>query len=324
MSIYAFGNTSKCNQKFNEDFYYVSKIGDYIVLAVADGNGGLNGSVNPGALAITLITDFFKHLIKPTTSIKDISASMELGMFFASRGFLAVNAVDERYANMYASLTVAIIEDVSLNMVVGSVGNTEIRLFRNGEYSRITTLHSEAYDLMKKGEISDEDIYLHPKRGLVTSALGVFDTPKIDVFERQLMKEDILLFATDGLYRVMNPGTVLQLLADNSTNIQKAVNQILKEADDNECPDNATLIVGYVQDDNGITEQTNAYTSGFTQPSTPYSTPSYPSEPSITSSSYDSNNFTSDYSMPSVSQETMEKTADLESTKKKKKKYLYY
>lgn len=251
MSIYAYGNTEKCSLEINEDSYAVKKIGDYIVLIVADGNGGFKDMVNTGGMAVSIMLDYLNHIIKPKTNIIDIYNRIEEGMFTASRCFLAVNSIDERYSNIYASMSVAIIEEISLNMVFASIGNTEIRLVRNGKITRINKLFSEAYNLYEKNEISEDELYMHPKRAILTSALGVFNESKVDIIKTQLLKEDILIFTTDGLYRCMSPQQVVEKLAKNGDDINKAVDKILLDAKEAKCQDNCTMICAYIYDDNG-------------------------------------------------------------------------
>lgn len=252
MSLFAYGNSVKCSMDINEDSYAVKKIGDYVVLMVADGNGSSQGMVSPGAMAISIMSDYLTHIIGPKTSIKEIYDQIEAAMFSVSRCFLSINAIDEKYSNIYASMTVAIIEEISMNMVYASIGNTEIRLVRNGNISRINKLFSEAYDMFIRNEISDEELYSHPKRAILTSALGVFNEARVDIMMTQLMKEDILIFTTDGLYRCMSPQHVIETLAQNGDSIPKAVDKVLGEAMDLECPDNCTMICCYVQDDHGV------------------------------------------------------------------------
>ena len=94
-------------------------------------------------------------------------------------------------------------------------------------------------------------MYSHPKRAMLTSALGVFQDARIDIMKTQLMQEDILIFATDGIYRCMSPQDVIDKLASEKE-ISKGVDKILSDAKKEECPDNCTLICAYVYDDNGI------------------------------------------------------------------------
>lgn len=256
MSVFAYGNSVKCMLEDNEDSFTCIKVGDYIVLMVADGNGHTKGMINTGALAISVMNDYLKHFIKDRTTLDDIYMQMDAAMFTVCRAYLAVNAIDEAYSNIYASMTVAIIDEISMNMVVASIGNSEIRLVRDGKITRLNRLFSEAYESFSRNEITETELYTHPKRAILTSAFGVFENAKVDIMKQQLIKEDILLLTTDGLYRCMSPEQVIELLASQNE-IPKAVDKVLKEAEDAHCPDNCTLICAYIQDDNGVSIREN-------------------------------------------------------------------
>lgn len=316
MGVFAYGNTSRCAMEFNEDSFCVKKIGDYVVLMVADGNGSQKGMINTGALAISIMDDYLKHIIKANTSIKEIYDKLEAGMFTASRCFLSINAIDEKYANVYASLSVAIIEEISMNVVFASIGNTEIKMLRNGQITRINELFSEAYNLYIRNEISDEELYMHPKRAILTSALGVFEEAKVDILMTQLMKEDILLLTTDGLYRCMTPSQIMEILAENGGNIPTAVDKVLEKANSLECPDNSTLICCYVQDDNGVSiDRTYEPKREPIQPHNSYQEDSF--------SDVRNNTNDNSYSAPNQNYYDPYGGIGTSSRPKKKKKYLY-
>lgn len=319
MSLFAYGNTARCQMEINEDSYVVKKIGDYIVLMVADGNGGSKGMINVGTLATNVMVDYLTHLIKPTTSIIDIYNFIESGMFTASRCFLSINAIDEKYSNVYASMSVVVIEEISLNMVVASIGNTELRLIRNGQITRVNKLFSEAYDLYIKNEIDEFELYSHPKRAILTSALGVFDEACVDVVKTQLMQEDILLLSSDGLYRCMSPQQIVEKLAKNGDDISKAVDGILQDADKLKCPDNCTLICGYVYNDNGASID-KTYTPQVDNTYTGYNQSQYEKQ----ESTYNESKYSSDKQENDTNEYYNQYSNSSTQNQKKKKKYLYY
>lgn len=253
MSLYAYGNTTNGGLRRNEDAYYIGDIGDYLLLAVVDGNGGADGMVNIGSIVTTLTKDFFARLIKTTTALQDIRNQMDSYFYMLSRAFLTVNAIDERYSNITASVSILIVEKISLQGIVASIGSTEVQLIRTHQFRRLNELHTEAFRLLQQGEISEEELYTHPQRAILTSALGVFESITYDIQNIQLVKDDIVLLTTDGLYRVTTPeGVILDLvdMAGNDASIADSVDAILKKANSYECNDNCTLLVLYVPDDN--------------------------------------------------------------------------
>lgn len=244
--IYFYGNTAQCQSDKQEDAIFMSETDDYYVLMIADGNGGQAGDINTGQLAINIMNNYLEKVIYPGATLDDIRDSMDFGMFLVSQAFLSINAVSERYRNIYASLSVVIISKTTHKMMFSSCGNTEIQLIRDGKLQRINRIYSEAYEALKRGEIEERDFYIHPGRSMLTSALGVFPIPSADtMLFGQLKENDIFILTTDGVYRYLNPDIVISILGE-AGNIQDGVNQILTEVNDMGGEDNASLIVGHL------------------------------------------------------------------------------
>lgn len=272
MSIFAYGNKAKCNGPLMEDSCYVGKIGQYVVLMVADGNGSTSGNVDSGVLVTTIASDWLSHVIlkadgsEKDISMDDIGESLDSMMFGLSRCFVTMAALEEKYVSLFASLTVCVIEELSLEMITASIGNCELHRVHGGHDMILNNIHSEAYQEFKQGKLNEEEWRTSPKRGILTSAIGGFDEPTIDVFKTQLEPEDILYMTTDGLLHVTGPAGILDVLFENSDDIAKATDNVLKKAEDLECPDNCALVVGYVRDDvKGREESVNETNQGLNQ-----------------------------------------------------------
>ena len=69
------------------------------------------------------------------------------------------------------------------------------------------------------------------------------------MFETTLQPDDIVYISSDGLFHVTNPQGILEELFNHADDIPTAVDSVLEKAVDYKCPDNCSLIVGYVQND---------------------------------------------------------------------------
>lgn len=247
--IHGYGNVVKGNCETIDDYCMIKNIGDYVVFMIADGNGGKPGMVNIGNLAVSLVLDYLEKIIDENTSIIDIRNKLENGIYTASKSFLTVNAISEQYSDIYASLSVMIVNNISLDMVFASIGNTEIQLFRNGKFVRMNRVHSESYQLLEKGEIPESEFYAHPKRRILTSALGIFDKPEIDIISSKLKPDDILFMATDGIYLTLTPDDVFKEMVSHEgsdNELQAGVEGVLKKTVDNGGQDNAGMICLFI------------------------------------------------------------------------------
>lgn len=246
--LYFFGNTAKCKLDKLEDGLYMDEIEDYYVLIIADGNGGQAGDINTGQLAINLMSHYLHKIIQYDSSIIDIRDAMDFGFYVVSQSFIAINSISEKYRDIYASMTVAIISKTTYKLLIASSGNTEIQLIRNGVFKRINRVYSETFEALKKGEIEEKDFYIHPGRSRLTSALGVFPEVSADILLfGELKEDDVLIMTTDGIYRYLTPDEVISLLATADT-INDGVNTVLKKVNDAGGEDNASMIVGHLFD----------------------------------------------------------------------------
>lgn len=246
MAVFAYGKTEKGKLELNEDALKLEKIHDYLILMVADGNGSKAGTLNVGLLAITTMIEYLRKIIKPTTTILEIEQSLDMGMYLCSRVMLGVNAASETLANAYASLTVVVLSESSHEMAFASIGNTEFQLYRRFAFTRMNKVHSEAHDLLLAGEIEEADFYSHPKRGILTSALGGFDKINVDIMHGKLQHNDILFLTTDGIFRHLNPNEMIDAMAKNE--IKEGVDAVLKLCVERGGLDNSTLICCYIED----------------------------------------------------------------------------
>ena len=222
--IYFYGNTAQCQCDKQEDAIFMSELEDYYILMIADGNGGQAGDINTGQLAINIMFNYLQKIITPYSSLQDIRDSMDFGMFIVSQSFLSINAISEKYRNIYVSLAVVIISKTTQKMMFASTGNTELQLIRNGKLQRINRIYSDAYEALQ----------------------GVFPEVSADIMLfGELQEKDIFILSTDGVYRYLNPDEVISILGEAS-NIQEGVNQILTEINDKGGEDNASLIVGHL------------------------------------------------------------------------------
>jgi len=254
MSLFAYGNKAKCEGQFMEDSCYVGRIGKYVVLMVADGNGSTSGNVDSGVLVTTIASDWLSHaILNPDGSEKNVNLdmigeSLDSMIFGLSRCFITMAALEEKYSSLYASLIVCVIDELSLEMVSASIGNCELHKVSAGNDNLVNTIHSVAYEEYKKGKLG-EDWRENPKRGMLTSAIGAFNEPVVDILKTNLNPDDILYLTTDGLLHVTGPAGILEELFNHSDDISKATDAVLQKAEDLKCPDNCALIVGYVNDD---------------------------------------------------------------------------
>jgi serine/threonine protein phosphatase PrpC len=126
--------------------------------------------------------------------------------------------------------------------VVSNVGDSRAYLLTGGEAVRITRDHSLVEDLVLQGKLSREAARKHPRRNVITRALGVEQTVKCDVFRPAMKPGDLLLLCSDGLSNLVRESELVSALAENP-DLESFCRFLLKLTLDRGAPDNVTVAV---------------------------------------------------------------------------------
>jgi PPM family protein phosphatase len=224
----------------NEDDY----VADAHVFAVADGMGGHNAGEVASQIA--------------TTTLRD-----RLGAGAANLG-VAVAAVIEANASIFSAaysnpeqrgmgttLTgLAVIPAANgqpMRLGLVNVGDSRTYLYRNDHLRRATIDHSYVQELLNTGHISEEEARNHPRRNIVTRALGIEPTVRVDSWLVPLVRGDRWVVCSDGLVDEVVDAEIDELLTANP-DPQDAADALVAAALLNGGRDNVTVIVVDVTD----------------------------------------------------------------------------
>jgi serine/threonine protein phosphatase PrpC len=97
---------------------------------------------------------------------------------------------------------------------------------------------------MKEGLISEDEATSHPDRNKITKALGFENDFFPDIFIEQILKGDIYIFCTDGLYEGMDDQEILKIVLSEP---QEEISQrLIEKAKQSGGTDNITVIVAWM------------------------------------------------------------------------------
>jgi len=202
-------------RKSNEDHYYIpSRDGQdtsFEMMIVADGMGGHNA----GGLASRIAVEYvYTHIDEHKAQIEsspDLMRVVNQAIQEANQRILGLSMSDSRFSGMGTTLTMAVFEKD--RFFAAHVGDSRCYLIRDGVARQITKDHSLVQELVDNGSITQDEMDMHPKKNVITRALGTDQRLRIDFFEEKLLKGDIVLLCTDGLTNYVN----LQEYADSFT-----------------------------------------------------------------------------------------------------------
>ena len=123
---------------------------------------------------------------------------------------------------------------------IKEMGEMEPIVNKYREYKKAKEGVQEAKEMLESGEITEEQARNHPRKNIITRALGVDDTVVVDYFEIPFEEHAKLLLCSDGFSGSLTPERIYHfsrgLTAERIT--QRAI-ELAKEAGGN---DNITVI----------------------------------------------------------------------------------
>jgi len=92
-------------------------------------------------------------------------------------------------------------------------GDSRVYRVRNGGIEQISRDHTEAQELVDRGTITAEEARTWPRKNVITRAIGVFDTPELEMVQGRVEDGDFFLLCSDGLTEHVRDDEILGLAA---------------------------------------------------------------------------------------------------------------
>ena len=129
--------------------------------------------------------------------------------------------------------------------VVAHVGDSRAYLI-NESISQITKDHSVVQSLIESGKITAEDAKAHPRKNVITRALGAEENVIPDIFEQILKSGEFLLFCTDGLSNFVEPEFIFDTVKNSK--VDDITEILVNKANSNGGGDNITAVLVAIDD----------------------------------------------------------------------------
>ena len=200
-------------RNINQDYIYTSEepVGNLPnVFIVADGMGGHNAGDYASKVTVETMIHEMENSFEKNPSLIFRKAIEEANTVIRKRA-----SEDKKLEGM--GTTVVAASCMGRFLQVANVGDS--RLYVVGSKIRqITRDHSYVEEMVRIGELDREDARNHPKKNIITRAVGAEDHVEPDFFTVELQEGDIVLMCTDGLtnmYFMFSHTTALELYDGN-------------------------------------------------------------------------------------------------------------
>ena len=193
-------------RKINEDYidYHIDE--NKRIYVVADGMGGHNAGDVASKLAATNTISYLNSI----PLIKDMEEELKNAIFNSNNKIYMLSRSNEELSGMGTTITACMI--MGDDMIVANVGDSRCYIIKNDEIIKVTKDHSLVQQLIDEGSITEDEGYSHPKKNIITRALGTKDFVDIDTYKMSVNGIIKVIMCTDGLSNLIKEEEIYDIV----------------------------------------------------------------------------------------------------------------
>ncbi len=207
---------------------------------IADGMGGHKCGDVASKQAVDSVCS---HLLSVNWETEEISQLLNSIIADVNKELYQFSLLDESTQGMGTTLIITVFKNRKL--YIGHVGDSRVYLIRGNSIQKMTCDHSFIEELVKNGTITKDEAINHPKRNVITRAVGYEHDLQVDTYEIDVLENDEILVCTDGLTNMLSEEEILDIIT-KAEEPQAACDTLIQNANNNGGEDNITVIVGRI------------------------------------------------------------------------------
>jgi protein phosphatase len=235
------GKTETGLRPQNEDFFRLLHTDTLDAVIVSDGMGGHQAGEVASRLAVDTLSEILLR------GHGDPEAALSEGFGEANREVHLLASMRDEMYGMGCTLVAAILEPN--RFTAANIGDSRLYHYDGTVLRQITHDHSFVAELVRRGAITPEEAKTHPRRNLITRAVGTEARVYTDIFSCDWKKGDLLLLCSDGLCGVLDDAEMAEILRLRS-NLESACDMLIRRALEAGSRDNITVVLAI--NDGGI------------------------------------------------------------------------
>lgn len=227
-------------RKHNEDSggIYLNK-SEQVLAIIADGMGGHQSGDVASQMTVSIIGEKWKDCT-PFKSPNKAEAWLSETIKEINKTIYERSQLKDELNGMGTTVVVTIITDEFIT--VGHIGDSRCYIENQNGFKQITEDHSLVNLLMRTGQITIEDAQNHPRKNIVSRALGTSEDVDVDIQSLSIEDNDKVLLCSDGLTDKINNSELKEIFISDNT-MDKTAQDLVDLANDRGGEDNISLII---------------------------------------------------------------------------------
>ena len=227
----------------NQDSFLIERLDDRecVIAVLCDGMGGEKAGNIASDLAVkTYVAELRDRILSNKKRKPDIKGMMEAACDAANHMIYSYSCIDTDYTGMGTTMVSAVIYGDTAYVL--NVGDSRCYKLGRKRMAQVTRDHSLVQDMVERGEITPEQARVHPRRNVITRALGVNELVPCDIFTPKLQRGEMLLLCSDGLTNMLEDREILAFSRRNTDPLSLG-RALMAEALERGARDNVTIVI---------------------------------------------------------------------------------
>ena len=181
----------------NQDIVRVEEYYGNVLAVVCDGMGGERSGQDASRIAINEVFSRFSSRFSPDLDTIAVRQLMTASISAANSIVYTTARIDYKSFGMGTTCVAVYIDDKYI--YIANVGDSRAYYMDDKGLHQITTDHTFVNLLLMQGKIEPEEVHTHPKRNMLTKAVGVERVVVPDFFRMKREDKFTVLLCSDGL-----------------------------------------------------------------------------------------------------------------------------
>lgn len=221
----------------NEDFASYLEKEEFKIYVVADGMGGHNA----GEVASKMAAERIVSYVDEKFSSCKVETLIDEAIKKVNRDIFNFSNTNENLNGMGTTVTACFMNKKFIH--VANVGDSCCFTIKDNKITKITKDHSLVQELVDSGSISEKQAENHPKKNIITRALGTSSTVNVDIFQLENSEHNLYILCSDGLTNELTKDEILQVVTEEEDDYINIANKLVYLAKEKGGRDNITVLL---------------------------------------------------------------------------------
>ncbi|MBQ3150726.1 MAG: Stp1/IreP family PP2C-type Ser/Thr phosphatase [Clostridia bacterium] len=227
-------------RKMNQDACASGSFPDGTVWAVVcDGMGGAASGDVASTTAVKILSDRINASYREGMSANSVRSLLFSAIEAANDVVFEMAESNIEFNGMGTTVVASVISGGKV--YIAHAGDSRAYRITKDSISQLTKDHSMVQAMVDRGQITQEEAKDHPKKNIITRAVGVEPNILIDFCEEEISQGDLLLICTDGLTNTVDDEIILAL--SKEYDCFELSEKLVEAANNNGGYDNITVVL---------------------------------------------------------------------------------